>query len=341
MAGAVLVQERRRGANAFVDALEGEASPTTAADEGRALERLLAVASALEDMPQPTLDPEVRTVQRAQLIAAMEAMVADGTLTASQRRDGRRGTRRATARGLGKLRPRSRWSRGLAAGGLSVGVAAGAFGGASAASTDALPGGTLYGLKRGMEDLRLGLADDGADRGVLYLDLASTRLNEARHLMERSRGGELDDESLSEIRSALSGLQQQASKGHRLLSTVFYRDGSLQPVEALSAFSADHRKGWSELRERLPAKLDDVSDKVTAVFDAIEQEVRPLRRLLPPADGSRPGDRRDGSGSANHSGKGTQPPAPPSPGSPDSSLPPLLPGFLPGLGLSEEPDSDS
>ena len=73
---------------------------------------------------------------------------------------------------LGKLRPRSRWSKGLAAGGLTVGVAAGAFGGVAAASSDALPGDSLYGLKRGMEDIKLGMADGDADRGEVYLDQA-------------------------------------------------------------------------------------------------------------------------------------------------------------------------
>lgn len=98
-----------------------------------------------------------------------------------------RGAHRASP--LRKLRPRSRWSKGLAAGGLTVGVAAGAFSGVAAASSDALPGDSLYGLKRGMEDLKLGMANDDADRGEIYLDQASTRLQEARRLMERDRAG--------------------------------------------------------------------------------------------------------------------------------------------------------
>ena len=59
-------------------------------------------------------------------------------------------------------------------------MAAGAFGGVAAASSDALPGDSLYALKRGMEDFKLNLADDESDRGELYLDHASTRLGEAR-----------------------------------------------------------------------------------------------------------------------------------------------------------------
>ncbi|WUD73925.1 DUF5667 domain-containing protein [Streptomyces sp. NBC_00510] len=385
-----------RRANAFADALEGEGPQTGAgvqhgahaadrhADPGQGT--FLALADALRDVPRPTLDPETKTVQRAQLIAAMEAALADGTLTVPVQRDGGRGAHRADGRGLGKLKPRSAWSRRLAASGLSVGVAAGALGGVAAASTDALPGDTLYGLKRGMEDMRLNLADDDADRGKVYLDLASTRLQEARRLMERGRGGELDDESVGEIRRALSGMQQEASEGHRLLAAAYRKDGSLQPIETLSAFSSNHRKGWTELRGKLPSRLDDVGNKVTSVFDAIEDEVAPLQRLLPPSTGSGHGDGRGVPGSGDRSASGTRGPSPSVSGSasgsaderggdkaspsasrssdsgliggtgdlldptptgsssggdgtqPSVTLPPLLPGLLPGLGLSAEDD---
>lgn len=191
-----------------------------------------------------------------------------------------RGAHRAT--GMGKLRPRSRLSKGLAAGGLTVGVAAGAFSGVAAASSDALPGDSLYGLKRGMEDLKRGMADDDSDRGGLYLDQASTRLSEARRLIERDRSGPLDHESMGEIRRALSGVRHDASEGHRLLHEAYERDpDSLGPIQTLSAFSQSHRDAWGALRDRLPAQLGDVSRQVSSVFDAIDEEVDPLRSLLP------------------------------------------------------------
>ncbi|MEU4097422.1 DUF5667 domain-containing protein, partial [Streptomyces sp. NPDC026673] len=189
-AGSLLTLQRTRRAQAFAEAL-ADASAGTHADEqhdtyvpdrehGPDQGGLVALADALQGMPRPMLNPETRTVQRAQLIAAMEAALADGTLTVPEQPG-----KRATHRRVRRNRPRSAWSRAIAAGGLSVGVAAGALGGVAASSTDALPGDTLYGLKRGMEDMRLNLADDDADRGKVYLDLASTRLQEARRLMER------------------------------------------------------------------------------------------------------------------------------------------------------------
>jgi hypothetical protein len=397
-----------RRANAFAQALEDQPDRGTAAEqsEGPApatadrpeRSRMLSLATGLGELPKPELDPEVKVVQRAQLVAAMEAMLLEGTAAGGEalgpsvpeQRSRGRGAHRAT--GLGKLRPRSRLSKGLAAGGLTVGVAAGAFSGVAAASSDALPGDSLYGLKRGMEDLKLGMADGEGDRGRLYLDQASTRLSEARRLMERGRSGPLDHESLGEIRRALSGMQHDASEGHRLLHEAYERDpDSLGPIQTLSAFSQSHREAWGALRDRLPVQLGDVSRQVSSVFDAIDEEVEPLRSLLPrppspegtgrhrgassdstdssrtdrpAAPSSTGGDSSDGTGtsggnpkpstsksqddgllggntgglldppqddtSASPSGKDT-PPA-----EPDVTLPPLLPGLLPGLGIDSE-----
>ncbi|MEU6826161.1 DUF5667 domain-containing protein [Streptomyces atriruber] len=292
-----------RRANAFAQALEEHSDQGPAAEQsedsapvpaaasvspettGRAepteQSQMLALTDGLDALPKPVLDPEVKVVQRAQLVAAMEAMFLEGGSPSVPEQRSRKGAHRAGA--LGKLRPRSRLSKGIAAGGLTVGVAAGAFGGVAAASSDALPGDSLYGLKRGMEDFKLGLADDDSDRGQIYLDHASTRLNEARRLMERGRSGDLDHESLGEVRRALSGMRHDATEGHRLLLEAYERDGSLGPIQALSAFSRSHREAWTDLQGRLPVQLGDVGEQVNSVFDAIDEEVDPLRSLLPRA----------------------------------------------------------
>ncbi|MEU8841337.1 DUF5667 domain-containing protein [Streptomyces roseus] len=387
-----------RRANAFAQALEDRtpsdlSEPDPAAEQSEAPaepadhDRLLALASALgERMPRPVLDPEVKVVQRAQLVAAMEAMVMEeraGGGAASdpqvpEQRTGR-GAHRATS--LRKLRPRSRWSKGIAAGGLTVGVAAGAFSGVAAASTDALPGDSLYPVKRGMEDLKLGMADEDADRGELYLDQASNRLSEARRLMERGRAGTLDHESLGAIRRALDGMKHDAAEGHRLLQAAYERDGSLGPIQTLSSFSRSHRDAWGRLREKLPAQLTDVGGEVESVFQAIDDDVAPLQSLLPkppeqargsstppkpstpagqhpsaPAAGApsasptppaptggksspAPGGLLGGTGDLLHPPAGQSAPAPsssPERVAPEITLPPLLPGLLPGLGIQAE-----
>ncbi|QNP70973.1 hypothetical protein IAG44_17040 [Streptomyces roseirectus] len=389
-----------RRANAFAQALEdsdrGAAAeqsegspPAPAAAERTEQDRLLSLTSGLAELPKPELDPEVKVVQRAQLVAAMEAMLQGGEAPSVPEQ---RGHRAAKHRALGRLRPTSRLAKGLTAGGLSVGVAAGAFGGVAAASSDALPGDSLYGLKRGIEDFKLTyLTDDDTERGQAYLDQASTRLSEARRLMDRGRGGHLDHESLGEIRRTLSGMTHDATEGHRLLHEAYERDpDSLGPMRALSAFARAHRDAWGALRDSLPVQLGDVRDQVTMVFDAMDEEVAPLQSLLPPppAQGTDPA-RSPGSSSArttpsaddpaapapgrstpDHTapGRSSTPAAPSTPSDdgllggntgglldppknlpttpslpsttpPDVTIPPLLPGLLPGLGIDSE-DAD-
>ncbi|MGW0531025.1 DUF5667 domain-containing protein [Streptomyces sp. NPDC003032] len=374
-----------------------ESPETTAARaEPTERDRMRTLVQGLDALPKPALDPEVKVVQRAQLVAAMEAMLLEGRGSAPvPEQRSRKGAHRAGP--LRKLRPRSRLSKGIAAGGLTVGVAAGAFGGVAAASSDALPGDSLYGLKRGMEDFKLGMADGDADRGRIYLDQASTRLSEARRLMERDRSGPLDHESVGEVRRALSGMRHDATEGHRLLLEAYERDGSLGPIQALSAFSRSHREAWSDLQGRLPVQLGDMGQQVDSVFDAIDEEVEPLRSLLPRAPekggttgrtpqsppGSYGTDGRPSAPSGSDSGSGRggdprgdrepRPSTPHSPGEdvlggsvgdlldppdektspppsegrnkpgkdrpsakPDVTLPPLLPGLLPELGIDEE-----
>ncbi|WP_335937130.1 DUF5667 domain-containing protein [Streptomyces sp. PTD5-9] len=385
-----------RRANAFAQALEEQpphdeaaAQPEEAAetaDHGP----LLALANGLGELPRPELDPEVKVAQRAQLLAAMEAMFAEGdasagpTVPEQRKKSGRR------ASPLRRLRPRSRWTKGLAAGGLTVGVAAGAFGGVAAASSDALPGDSLYGLKRGMEDIHLGMTRGDTDRGEVYLDQASTRLSEARRLMERARSGHLDHEQLGEIRRTLNGMTHDATEGHRLLRAAYQRDGAIGPIQTLDSFSRSHRDTWSSLRDRLPLQLTDIGEQVSSVFDAIDEEVGPLQSLLPRTPGrsddakrshagehgtapSRTGHVAPSSPGATHNRTGdsatphpsgapggapsdgllggadglfgTPPPgsAPSAddgrvspPPAPDVTLPPLLPGLLPGLGINSE-----
>ncbi|MEU6098232.1 DUF5667 domain-containing protein [Streptomyces sp. NPDC047079] len=339
-----------RRANAFAQALEEQSDDrgtaagqpdgsAPAAAEQIEHARLLALATGLGELPRPALDPEVKVVQRARLVAAMEAMLQEGAggeaadrSVPEQRGHRARGAHRA--RPLAKLRPRTRLTKGLAAGGLGVGVAAASFGGVAAASSDALPGDSLYGLKRGIEDVRLGMADGENERGQLYLDQASTRLNEARRLMERGRVGHLDHESLGEIRRTLSGVQHDASEGHRLLHEAYERNGSLAPIQALSAFSESHRATWGTLRDRLPVQLGDVSQQVSSVFDAIDQEVAPLQSLLPQPPSQGGSGKRQDPDSTPTGSTGTGGAAPSTPGGSAS-------GSRPGSGTPEPSASQS
>lgn len=241
-----------------------------------------------------------------------------------------------------------------------------------------------------MEDIKRGMADDDSERGGIFLDQASTRLSEARRLMERGRAGDLDHESLGEIRRVLGGMKHDASEGHRLLRQAYEQDGEIGPMARLNSFAQAHRGTWNGLRDRLPVQLTDVGNEVEGVFVAIDEEVEPLQGMLPrtpekgavgtstpgspqntsrtqtqrppsspaaPSTGgegsTRPQPSGSGSGSlesdgllgGNTGGLLDTPPAgiptapsvgPSTPEMPDVTIPPLLPGLLPGLGIDSE-----
>lgn len=124
-----------RRANAFAQALEEQTPPGQAAEDRppaasgeqpgaapaeRAEEsRMLSLAAELGEVPRPQLDPEVRTVQRAQLVAAMEAMVGSAPDPSVPEQRSGRGAHRASpcgnsapARASPRASPRaaSRWA---------------------------------------------------------------------------------------------------------------------------------------------------------------------------------------------------------------------------------------
>ncbi|MFF1868123.1 DUF5667 domain-containing protein [Streptomyces sp. CB03911] len=287
------VLEHRR-AKAFAEALEAHqvehrdaARPVeAAADRGDAMAVLLGMADSLGALPGPELDPEVRTVQRAQLMAAFEQAFAGGagvTVPAQRRSRAHRAV------------PRGRWSRRFAIGGLVAGIAVGSFAGAAAASTNALPGDTLYGMKRGLEGLQLDFAGSDSERGALLLDQASTRLGEAKGLLGRAGSpSALNPDTVEQVRRALADMHAEAIKGRELLRSVYRSNGSLEPMRMLAGFAEDEDGRWSELQGRLPVQLTQEAGRVDRLFDDISEDVAPLRLVEPAAQG----------GSADGSGAG-------------------------------------
>lgn len=288
------VLEHRR-AKAFAEALEahqaehrGGTRPTDGpAGRGDAMAGLLGMADSLGAMPGPELDHEVRSVQRAQLMAAFEqAFSGRGAgLTVPRQRGGR--AHRAV--------PRGRWSRRFAIGGLVAGIAVGSFAGVAAASAGALPGDSLYGMKRGLEGLQLDLAGSDSERGALLLDQASNRLGEAQGLM--GRGGSptaLSPDTVEQVRRALDDMHAEAIKGRDLLRSVYRSNGSLDPMRRLAGFAAGEDGRWTELQGRLPVQLTQEAGRVDRLFDDISEDVAPLRLTQQPGQGGGSGSGTSG-----------------------------------------------
>ncbi|MER5862369.1 DUF5667 domain-containing protein [Kitasatospora sp. NPDC002040] len=265
---------------------------------------LLSMADALGALPEPELSAEARTLQRAQLMAAFER---DWTGSPAARVPQQR-RHRAVRSGA-----RTRWGRRLAIGGLVAGVAVGSFAGAAAASSNALPGDTLYGMKRGLEDLRLSWAGSDSEVGALLLDQASTRLEEAQGLLGRTdTGASLSPDTVEQVRRALDDMHAEAVKGRELLRSVYRSNGSLDPMRKLATFTDAEDDRWAAVQGQLPSQLTGQASKVNSLFDEMTEDVAPLRLTQPAAKGGAPAapgggaqQSTGGSGSSPATGHGT------------------------------------
>ncbi|MFD7642229.1 DUF5667 domain-containing protein [Kitasatospora sp. NPDC059795] len=319
--------EHRR-AKSFAEALEAHQSDHRSSGAHRAgsaaMTELLAMADALGALPAPELAAETRTVQRTRLMAAFEQQWADDAPTAVLPVQRARRTRR------------SRWGRRLAIGGLVAGVAVGSLGGAAAASTSALPGDALYGMKRGLEGLRLNLADNDAERGALLLQQATTRLTEAQSLVGRTDpGNALSPATVDQVRRALDDMHAEALRGRDLLRAVYRSNGSLAPMRQLAGFAGQDER-WSALQSRLPSGLAGQADKVDRLFSDISEDVAPLRLVEPAGRGSDDSAATGGTGTGQQPGSGTASTGGtghgPADGSSGRATPSTEPSAKPGLG---------
>lgn len=273
------VLEHRR-ARAFADAVEDRPS-TTGVDRsgtGPAEERFTEMVAAVQGLratPVPVMDAAVKADQRALLMAEFERAFAGGG-GAEVPKQRSRGAHRATEAARA-FRPGSRWGRRLALGGLAAGVALGTFGGVAAASTSAVPGDALYGMKRGLEDWQLNLAGSNAERGKLLLDQASRRMSEAQQLTEHQHAGDpLSPHLLDEVSRALTDMNTEGSQGRDLLKAIYAQDHALAPMQQLAAFADSQQQRLAEIEPKLDGRLDPQTGRVQNLLSGISADLAPL-----------------------------------------------------------------
>ncbi|QMU72961.1 DUF5667 domain-containing protein [Streptacidiphilus sp. P02-A3a] len=271
------VLEHRR-AKAFADAVED--GPGTAA--AQQFPELLTMVETLGSMPAPTLAPEVRTVQRAQLMAEFErAFAGGGGGGVPVQRE--RGSHRAAP---GRFRPSTGWGRKLAVSGLAAGVVVSAFGGVAAASSSAIPGDALYGVKRGLENWRLDFAGSDAQRGKLLLGEASQRMSEARKLIaEQADRHTLSPHVAAEVTRALSDMNAEGSQGRDLLQAIYQQSHSLAPLRSLASFDSAQQSQLDAIAPHLPSQADPMAGRLRQLLSGISADLAPLH-LAPPSGGS-------------------------------------------------------
>lgn len=231
-------------AQAFDQALD-RASTTGRLPNDEELAALVGMARALPDtLAAATPDgprPEFRAALRERLlVAAAEQPAAPVTVR----------RRRAVAAVRPARRGLPRGAR-IGAGALALALVGGVA--TAAASNNALPGDALYGLKRGIERVHLGLMQDDASRGQEQLAEAQTRLVELRHLLSGSHAAEPETTDLA--RDTFADLQSSATSGAAALVRAYDVVGSTIPLRELDADLSSLSEGLRDVTPLLPADL--------------------------------------------------------------------------------------
>ena len=118
------------------------------------------------------------------------------------------------------------------------------------AAQTALPGESLYGVKRGIESAQVRLADDDSERGRTLLAQADTRLTE----LEQLAAGDGGREEL--IPATLDAFTDQSSDGVRSLLASYDR-GTSGDAQRARDFTAASIERLDALEEQLPASARD------------------------------------------------------------------------------------
>jgi hypothetical protein len=129
-------------------------------------------------------------------------------------------------------------------------VVAGA--GAAVASSRALPGDVLYGLKRQIENVQLALAGSDLERGRELLEQAESRLSEAERLAAADGA---DDETRAALATALDEMGAATEAGAAALTDAYRETGDEEPMLLLDRFVADQRQRLEELYDVLDPSL--------------------------------------------------------------------------------------
>ncbi|MDA1384151.1 MULTISPECIES: DUF5667 domain-containing protein [Glycomyces] len=145
-----------------------------------------------------------------------------------------------------------------------------AVSGVSAASGDALPGETLYGVKRSTERAQLALAGNDLGRAQLYLEFARTRIQEAADVVG-------DDAAVA---SALSDATGELRSGTRLLGEIAVESGDPAPLDYIDLFTNEHRWVLDDLVADLDGEALEAGEELAAVLEAAAVRSVELRGAL-------------------------------------------------------------
>ncbi len=236
----------QRRAEEFDAYVEGSSTP--GASDTHATE-LLELVGALRATPQVSARPEFVASLREQLMAeAATALVPDdlSRLILPQRRPTRE---RRVAAIVGSL------------------AIVGATTSLAVASQSALPGDSLYPIKRAIEQAHTGLSVGEGSKGSTMLASASDRLDEVDAL---ARQGGLGDEA--RIADTLNAFTDQATQASDLLLADYAHSGSASSIARLRDFASTSLGQLAALEPLVPADARDELIRAAGVLTTIDTE---------------------------------------------------------------------
>lgn len=256
----------RRRADRFDDLVSGRTTHVSATD----LEELRDLVDQLRALPEVAPRPEFSSDLRARLMAEADtALVPLDPTEARLRMPPRRSARdRRIATVLG----------GAALLGATTSMAV--------AAQSALPGDSLYPVKRVIEDARAGFGSDDTSRGERLLANATGRLDELSALVVRGT-----DAGIAATPSTLSDFTSQSVEASEAVFEGFEQDGDPGPVGELRAFTADSMDQLLALEAQLPAAahdelveaartLTEIDDRAHELCPTCEGGITEIPRLL-------------------------------------------------------------
>ena len=127
--------------------------------------------------------------------------------------------------------------------------------GAAAASTRALPGDTLYGLKRQVENVQLTLAQGDVGHGRELLEQADARLGEAEALAAGEDGA--TPQTRERLAGTLADMDAAVSAAADDLTRAYRETGDEEPLQLLAQFVAEQQDRLDDLLTLLDPQLRD------------------------------------------------------------------------------------
>jgi uncharacterized protein DUF5667 len=154
-------------------------------------------------------------------------------------------------------------------------------GSAVAASSDAVPGDPLYGVKRAVERISLAMHRDPVGRAALHLQFADERLDEVATLVVSGRDA---SELIDDLEAELNGAEQDA-----LAAVALGRDAE-ELLAHVRAMIAKHIEVLNDVLGRVPGQAKD------AIQHAIDNAKKADSNVLHgrnPGTGNKPSDPGD------------------------------------------------